>query len=134
MENWSIYLSSAASETTFTDINGNYSFTNLQTGTYTISEEQRSGWEQTFPVSPNTYSVTLSAGQDTTGFDFGNVQLFTITASAERTGVFLRQGQLLLETEMIQRSLSLQVLITTLIVLLLMECLSVRQQRICLIA
>ncbi len=92
MENWSIYLSSAASETTFTDINGNYSFTNLQTGTYTISEEQRSGWEQTFPVSPNTYSVTLSAGQDTTGFDFGNVQLFTITASAGANGSISPSG------------------------------------------
>ncbi|MBI3195338.1 MAG: VCBS repeat-containing protein, partial [Ignavibacteriae bacterium] len=92
LPNWSIYLSGAASETTLTDVNGNYSFTNLQAGTYTISEEQRSGWEQTFPVSPSTYTITLSAGQDTTGFDFGNIQLFSITASAGANGSITPSG------------------------------------------
>ena len=57
-----------------TDVNGNYCFNNLQTGTYTVSEINQSGWIQTFPANPGTHTVILTAGQNVTGVDFGNKQ------------------------------------------------------------
>ncbi|MBI5214217.1 MAG: endonuclease [Ignavibacteriae bacterium] len=86
LENWSIYLSGAASETTLTDVNGNYLFTELPAGTYSVREEQRAGWDRTLPVT-DSYSIVLGIGQDTSGFDFGNkLQSFIIVATASTGG------------------------------------------------
>ncbi|MCM0590374.1 MAG: Calx-beta domain-containing protein [Gloeotrichia echinulata DEX184] len=56
LQNWTIYLDTNSngqldnSETsTTTDANGNYQFTNLRPGIYTVAEVQQSGWKQTFP-------------------------------------------------------------------------------------
>jgi hypothetical protein len=53
---WTIYLDTNSngqldnSETsTTTDANGNYQFTNLRPGIYTVAEVQQPGWKQTFP-------------------------------------------------------------------------------------
>ncbi|MBI3194319.1 MAG: VCBS repeat-containing protein [Ignavibacteriae bacterium] len=78
LNGWSIYLQGTTSETTLTDINGNYSFTNLQTGTYSICEIQRPGWKQTKPPASRCYSITLIAGQDTSGFVFGNYRVGSV--------------------------------------------------------
>jgi len=40
--------------------------------TYTISEESKSGWVQTYPPSPGTWSVALTQYQTVTNKDFGN--------------------------------------------------------------
>jgi hypothetical protein len=72
---WKITLTNESGSvvTTTTDINGNYDFTGLPPGTYTVSETQQAGWMQTapIPIPPGTYTVILN-GQDVTGKDFGN--------------------------------------------------------------
>ncbi len=55
---------------TTTDLNGNYSFTDILPGSYSLLEQLQSGWTQIF--SPN--DVNLTAGQDVTGQDFGNFE------------------------------------------------------------
>ena len=67
--------------TTVTDVNGDYSFTNIGPGTYTVQEELRTGWIQTAPASPGTYAITATSGQDSTGLLFGNYQLVTYSGT-----------------------------------------------------
>lgn len=56
---WTVYLDAdqnsqldAGEIATTTGANGNYSFTDLVAGTYTVAELQQPGWGQTFPVTP----------------------------------------------------------------------------------
>lgn len=67
---WTIQLSNSA--TTVTDALGNYYFNNLPPGVYTVNEVNQSGWTQTYPSSPGTYTVTLASGQAIGNLDFGN--------------------------------------------------------------
>ncbi|OKH36400.1 hypothetical protein NIES2119_17310 [[Phormidium ambiguum] IAM M-71] len=53
---WTIYLDlnnnsklDSGEPSTTTDVNGNYAFTDLSAGTYTVAEVQQRGWRQTFP-------------------------------------------------------------------------------------
>ncbi len=41
-------------------------------GNYTVSEVMQSGWEQTHPASPGTYTFALAAGSGKDGVNFGN--------------------------------------------------------------
>jgi methionine-rich copper-binding protein CopC len=77
---WTIDLVNSAGAivaTTVTDANGNYSFTNVGPGTYTVEEELQPGWVQTDPAPPGTYTVAASSGTDVSGLLFGNFQLVT---------------------------------------------------------
>jgi hypothetical protein len=67
---WTIKLSNG--QTTVTDQFGNYCFTNLPAGSYTVTEQNQKGWTQTLPKTPPSYPVTLSAGAAVGGKDFGN--------------------------------------------------------------
>ncbi|MCK9424451.1 MAG: T9SS type A sorting domain-containing protein [Ignavibacteriaceae bacterium] len=59
-----------------TDANGNYCFNNLQPGgTYTVFETNQSGWTQTSPPSPGTYTILLTSGEHRDSVNFGNKQL-----------------------------------------------------------
>ncbi|MBI3193338.1 MAG: T9SS type A sorting domain-containing protein [Ignavibacteriae bacterium] len=89
---WKIYLTGAAEDSQLTDVNGYYSFTNLTAGTYTLSEEQQSGWSQTFPASPGTYTVTLNDGDSLLSYDFGNRAVHSIVASAGENGAITPSG------------------------------------------
>ena len=74
LQGWTIVAtntSTGAVITAVTDANGFYYFNNLAPGTYTISEQPQSGWSQTIPGGPATYTVTLAAGQ-VVQRDFGN--------------------------------------------------------------
>jgi RHS repeat-associated protein len=74
LPNWTITLTNTGTgvvSSTKTDANGNYSFTGLQPGTYTVGEVQQTGWQQTAPPG-GTYTVALAANQTVTGQDFGN--------------------------------------------------------------
>ncbi len=71
--------------TTTTDASGNFSFSNLAAGTYVLSEVVPTGFVQTAPPSPGTFTVNLAAGQSATGFLFGNQQLVAGTGSISGT-------------------------------------------------
>jgi Ca2+-binding RTX toxin-like protein len=70
LQGWTIYLDSNSNgqldngETfTTTDANGNYQFTNLRPGIYTVAEVQQPGWKQTFPgvnVTTTNADIPLS--------------------------------------------------------------------------
>jgi hypothetical protein len=79
---WTINLSGAATASTTTDASGNYLFTFLTPGTYTISEVLQTGWIQTAPPPPRTYTVTLTGGVFSSGNDFGNARLGSISGEA----------------------------------------------------
>ena len=77
---WTIDLYDSAGDlvaTTTTDVNGDYSFADLGPGTYTVEEVLQSGWIQTQPAPPGTYTVPATSGQDSTGLLFGNYELVT---------------------------------------------------------
>ncbi len=71
LRDWKILLSTGVY--TYTDANGYYAFTGLDASTYTVSEEQKQNWVQTYPAHPNTHSVTLDYGQTVTDVNFGNM-------------------------------------------------------------
>ncbi len=78
---WTINLTNTATNsvyTTTTNASGLYSLSGVATGTYTLSEVPQSGFTETQPVSPGTYTLTLSSGQTVTGENFGDDPTATI--------------------------------------------------------
>ena len=72
LNSWSITLTYGSEPSTQTDAIGEYGFTGLPSpATYVVREVLLPGWEQTAPPS-GSYTVTLAAGQNVTGRDFGN--------------------------------------------------------------
>jgi protocatechuate 3,4-dioxygenase beta subunit len=81
LQGWTVDLFDAAGDlvaTTTSDVNGDYSFTDIGPGTYTVQEELQPGWIQTAPAPPGTYTVAATSGLDSTGLVFGNFELVTI--------------------------------------------------------
>ncbi|MDI6765662.1 MAG: SdrD B-like domain-containing protein [Bacteroidota bacterium] len=76
LSGWTIQLTGPISSSKITDENGNYSFTELPPGTYTINEENQTGWAQTSQSHP---PIVLTGGEDISNIDFGN--RFTISLS-----------------------------------------------------
>lgn len=73
---WTIKVTDGTNTyTTTTDGLGNYYFTNLTPGTWTVSEVQQVGWQQSAPGIPGTYIVPLLAGQVVSNRDFGNCRV-----------------------------------------------------------
>lgn len=71
LSNWTIQITGPGGTLTVTtDASGDYCFTNLISGTYTLSEVGVSPYVQTAPPG-GTYTVNLS-GQVLYGYDFGN--------------------------------------------------------------
>ncbi len=57
--------------TAITDINGNYTFSNITPGTYVVRETHQKGWKR---MSKNPKDIFLTIGADVTGVNFGNAQ------------------------------------------------------------
>lgn len=72
LANWQISLGNAAMPPVTTGSKGEYCMSGLPAGTYTVGEILQAPWLQTFPVAPGTHTVTLSAGQQLNGINFGN--------------------------------------------------------------
>src|SRR5262249_23573633 len=69
---WTIQLVNSAGKvvgSSVTDANGNYSFANVGPGTYTVQEHLKTGWVQTTPGAPGTFTVAAASGQDVSGLD-----------------------------------------------------------------
>jgi hypothetical protein len=73
---WTIYLDQNNNGTldtgetsTLTDANGNYSFTGLAAGTFTVAEVMQSGWQQTSPgaVTNGSFETGSLTGWNTIG-------------------------------------------------------------------
>ena len=75
LANWTFNLTGTQSASTTTDEEGNFCFTNLPVGTYTVEEVNQANWQQTEPASPGTYTVTPIAGQTIDTLLFGNKYL-----------------------------------------------------------
>lgn len=60
---------------TTTDEDGNYAFSNLIPGSYTVYESLPYGMEQTYPLYGGYHYIDLASGEIRTGVDFGNHQL-----------------------------------------------------------
>ena len=78
---WTIFIDSnnngeLESQETFTetDSDGNYRFSDLLPGTYSVCEVEQEGWTRTYPLETNCHTVRLSAGDQLEDFNFGNVQ------------------------------------------------------------
>ncbi len=79
--NWTINLYKFNGSTydlltsTTTDSNGNYSFNDLEQGTYKLEEVQQFGYQATNPSTEIYEGIVVNPGDDLTGYDFGNFQL-----------------------------------------------------------
>lgn len=69
-------------QTTTSNASGNYSFSNVAPGTYTVHEVQLTGWVQTEPTAGTDRSVTVNLGDTSVTIGaFGNTPLSNISAS-----------------------------------------------------
>ncbi|MBI1939423.1 MAG: T9SS type A sorting domain-containing protein [Ignavibacteriales bacterium] len=75
LPNWQFNLTGTATLTTTTDLNGNFCFTNLRAGSYTIQEVVKDGWQPTAPDTTGTVNLTLLRGQNLEGIFFGNKEI-----------------------------------------------------------
>jgi protocatechuate 3,4-dioxygenase beta subunit len=97
LSGWTIKLKNLATSselTTTTNAEGWYSFTNLEPGSYQISEVMQNGWAATSPVGGASAPFALAAGENKQ-VDFGNrnnnqppvvISLTAIPASPQRVG------------------------------------------------
>ena len=73
--------------TTNIDEAGQYSFTNVQPGTYIVREVVPSGFSQTFPNSPNYHTVVVGSGQTVNNINFGNTTPSPVTLTVNPVSV-----------------------------------------------
>ncbi len=74
LEGWTIQLKQGETVTeTTTDVNGGYTFENVISGDYQVCEVMQHGWVNT--TGEECQSITVVAGEDKTGVDFGNFEL-----------------------------------------------------------
>ena len=76
---WKIKITGSRNDSINSDGNGNYVFTNLSPGNYVVSEVVQNNFVQTKPLSPNTYTIGLTSGQNFTAVDFGNYEKSSVS-------------------------------------------------------
>jgi|GEM_PF-869759 len=78
IQDWKIYLQTSKLESTFTDANGSYTFSNIIPSAYVLTTETREGFVKTFP-STNNYNGILSSGETIASLNFSYYQTSSIT-------------------------------------------------------
>jgi hypothetical protein len=101
---WTIWLDTnndgTPDQTTQTNNQGGFEFTGVSAGTYTIGEQQQSGWTQTSPPAPGTVTFNIPGGPLPTahfmmfgnrqsGIDYGDAPLPYPEASHQLGGPYL---------------------------------------------
>ena len=83
-----IQLTDAAGvvRTTTTDVTGGFTFSNVATGAYVVSEVVPNGFTQTAPPAPGTHSINVTVGQIVSGLLFGNRASSIPTETGSITG------------------------------------------------
>ena len=79
---WTINLlnsSNSVVATTTTVSGGDYTFTGVPAGSYTLQEQVQPGYLQTAPAAPGTIPVTIAAGQTINNLNFGDFQAVTLS-------------------------------------------------------
>ena len=78
LENWTIALGAGPSApgSDVTDGSGEYAFTGLRPGTYTVAEQLKDGWRYSAPAD-GSHTITLSSGENARA-NFGNYRPATI--------------------------------------------------------
>ncbi len=76
LENWKAKLTGDGNYSTFSDVNGDFSFANIDGGSYTLSESLHTDWINTTPVG--NFNVNLNWGETKTGYSFGAFKLGSI--------------------------------------------------------
>jgi hypothetical protein len=78
LSGWTIQLKTSTTgdpiASTTTGDDGSYCFTGLLPGTYYVYEVNQTGWNQTYPTSPNYHTVTIT-NSNVTNINFGNYQI-----------------------------------------------------------
>ncbi|EFA71153.1 SBBP repeat-containing protein [Cylindrospermopsis raciborskii] len=72
---------------TTNDEEGQYSFTNLQPGTYIVREVVTSSFSQTFPNNPDYHTAVVASGQTVNNINFGNTTPSPITLKIQDQSV-----------------------------------------------
>jgi uncharacterized repeat protein (TIGR01451 family) len=82
LENWTIQLKQGGVivDSTTTDVDGLYSFSEVLTDDYEVCEVEQVGWTRTQPSDSECWPIIVEPGQETDGIDFGNFQNGQITA------------------------------------------------------
>ena len=79
LQGWCVTASGPVSATAATDASGNYLFSGLPAGTYTVCEALQSGWHETFPTSGPAcatglgWTITVTDGSGASFIWFGNL-------------------------------------------------------------
>lgn len=94
LADWTINLSGAATDSTTTNADGYYEFTNLGPGSYTLGETGQDGWEQTYPTNPATHTVSAVSGTNQANLNFGNFPILPGLANEKLniTGATVLEG------------------------------------------
>jgi len=81
LQGWTIQLLNSGNTviaSATSDSNGNYSFANVGSGTYTIRETLQNGWVETYPAAPGTHTVTVVSALNAQAENFGDFLPTTI--------------------------------------------------------
>jgi hypothetical protein len=79
LQGWCVQANGPVSVSAVTDASGNYLFSGLPAGTYTVCQTVQAGWHQTFPTSgpscPNGFgwTITVADGSGASFIWFGNL-------------------------------------------------------------